>query len=273
MLRRIIAPLVVAAGLLIPATAGASVYRSSGEGVSATLVSGGSPTHPEFPTLTLTRGGTTLFHGQVTNRACGTGCGPSTAPADPPVRIAPLDGVGSADVLVNLYSGGANCCTVLDVLRASAALGGQYVVSAQHNFTFSGYRLEKLDGRDVFLTADGSFAAAFTDFADSGLPIQLLRLEGVRFVAVTAQHRRLVRRDAARWLTAYRRARGRNDVGFIGAWAADECTLGHGRRALSYVISQARAGRLHSTAFGAAESGMRFVEVLKDVLRHGGYRF
>src|SRR5579875_98684 len=178
MLRRTLIPLVLTAGLVIPAAAAAKTYTATDRSLTASITTNGTLTRPAPPTLTITgessSGTTTLFHGPVSNRACGTGCMVSTAPADPPLRFAPLDGTGSSDLLVNLYTGGANCCTVLDLFRQSAALNGLYVLSASHNFAYAGYRLEKLGGRYEFVTADPAFSTVFTDFADSGLPLQIL---------------------------------------------------------------------------------------------------
>jgi hypothetical protein len=273
MLRTALISLTLSAALIVPAAATARnrTYTATDHSVRASITNRGTLTHPEAPTLTITSCTTTLFHGPVRNRACGTGCVVSTAPADPPLRFAPLDGAGSADLLTNLYSGGANCCFVLDLLRPSAALGGQYVPSASHNFGFAGYRLEKLGGAYRFVTADNSFAFAFTDFADSGLPLEVLRLSGVRFERVTAQYPALVRRDAKRWMVAFRKAKGKNDVGVIAAWAADEATLGDWRGARTFLVAQAMAGRLNSALNRRAWSGLNFVRHLERMLRRGGY--
>jgi hypothetical protein len=275
MLRRTLIPLAVALGLGLPAAAAAKSYTATDHSLRATIAGNGTVIHPAAPTLTITDQGSsgvpTLYHGAVTNRACGTGCMVSTAPADPPLRFAPLDGRGSADLLVNLYSGGANCCTLLDLFRSSAALNGLYVLSASHNFTYAGYRLEKIGSRYVFVTADPSFETVFTDFAASGLPLQILRLSGVKFLDVTSSYPTLLRRDAARWLVAYRRTKGSNDVGLIAAWAADEAGLGRWNSAHAYLVSQARAGRLRSTLFPHTESGLRFVSQLETLMRREGY--
>lgn len=277
MFRKTLIPLALAAGLIVPATAGAKTktYSATDHSVRASITTHGTFTRPAPPTLTITSQGSagsrTLFHGTVTNHACGTGCMVSTAPADPPLRFAPLDGAGSADLIVNLYTGGAHCCTVLDLFRPSAALGGLYVLSASHNFADAGYRLERIGSRELFRTVDPSFAYAFTDYADSGEPLQLLQLSGVRFIDVTSRYPRLVRRDAARWMTAYHRAHGRNDVGLIAPWAADEARLGHWRAAHAYLVSQAKAGRLNSPLNQRAWSGVNFVRHLERLLRREGY--
>lgn len=277
MLRKTLIPLALAAGLLIPASASATTktYTAIDHSLSASISTHGTLIRPAAPTLTISSRGasgtTTLFHGTVSNRACGTGCIVSTVPADPPLRFAALDGVGSADLLVNLYSGGANCCTVLDLFRPSAALGGQYVLSSSHNFAYAGYRLERLGSQEEFVTADPTFSTVFTDFADSGLPLQILQLSGVKFVDVTARYPQLVRRDARRWLRAYHAARGRNDVGLIAPWAADEALLGRWRSAHAYLVAQARGGRLRSTLFPRADGGTRFIRRLEKLMHREGY--
>jgi hypothetical protein len=275
MLRRTLIPLALAAALVFPAAAGAKTYTARDRSLSAVITTSGTLTRPVPPTLTITDQGSTgtrtLFHGPVSNHACGTGCLVSTAPADPPVRFAPLDGAGSADLIVNLYSGGANCCTVLDLFRPSAALNGLYVLSASHNFAYAGYRLEKLGGQYAFVTADPTFSTVFTDFADSGLPLQILRLSGVKFIDVTSRYPALVKKDAARWMKAYRKANGHNDVGLIAPWAADEARLGDWSSAHAYLVSQARAGRLRSTLLPHAASGTRFIAQLETLLRREGY--
>ncbi len=270
MFRKALIPLALAAGLAVPAAAGAKTYTARDRSLTATITTNGTLTRPAPPTLTVT-GSTTLFHGPVSNHACGTGCMVSTAPADPPLRWAPLDGAGSSDLIVNLYSGGANCCTVLDLFRQSAALNGLYVLSASHNFAYAGYRLQKIGSQYRFVTADPTFSTVFTDFADSGLPLQILRLSGVKFLDATSRYPALVRRDAARWMTAYRKARGHNDVGLIAPWAADEARLGQWTSAHAYLVSQARAGRLRSTLFPHASSGMRFIGQLEELLQREGY--
>jgi hypothetical protein len=275
MLRRTLIPLALVGACIVPASAQAQTYFATDGSVTAEIAESGVPSHPAPPRLSITKrdaaGSTTLFTGPVTNHACGAGCIVSTTPVDPPLRFAPLDGAGSADLLVSLYTDGANCCSVLDLFRPSAALNGLYVLSAAHNFAYSGYRLKKIGSRYVFVTADPTFSTVFTDFADSGLPLQILQLSGVKFADVTSRYPALVRRDAARWMTAYRKARGRNDVGLIAPWAADEARLGLWSSAHAYLVSQARAGRLRSTLFPHAASGTRFIGQLESLLRRDGY--
>jgi hypothetical protein len=261
--------------LALPATAGARTITARGHGVTASFSFSGEAPQYTHQTLTITRGSTRLYHGAVTYPLCGHECGPTIDTRQKAVQIAALDGAGSADVLVDLYTGGAHCCFVTEVFRPSAALGGLYVLSASHDFGDPGDALEDLghDGDLEFVTADDAFAYEFTDFAASGLPLQILRLQGVRFVNVTADYPARVRADAARWLTAFRKmAKGGypDSVGVIAAWVADECTLGRSASALAFLARQEAAGHLNS-ALGTRMGGARFVARLKAFLGRQGY--
>ena len=278
MLRRALLSLALVAGMSSAAVTGAqaaaspprSVSAASG-GLTATLSYRGAVPSFRDLRLTIARGATTLYRAPVSYRACGRRCWPvSGSTATSPVQITDVQNDGAADVLLNLYSGGAHCCSIAEVFSPRAAPGGRYVLAAAHDFGDPGYRLRTLGGRESFVTGDDSFAYAFTDYAASGLPLQILRLTDGRFADVTSQFPALVRRDATRWLTAYVRARGRDDVGVAAAWAADECRLGRSAPAFAYLRAQARAGRLQS-GFGRAYSGTRFIARLRTQLRRDGY--
>jgi hypothetical protein len=271
MLRRTLLPIALVATLLAPAAASAKQVVARHRSLTATLSYRGRPGSYRDLELTITRGARTLYRGPVTAPQCGHECWPQTDATQSPVRFAALDGAGSADVVLNLYTGGAHCCSVAEVLRPSAAMNGDYVISAEHDFGDPGDRLETIAGHPVFVTADDTFAYAFTDFADSGLPLALLRLEGVKFADVTGGYPTLVRRDAARWLADYRRASGKNDVGLIAAWAADEATLDRWPSAHAYLVSQARAGRLTSALYPKSAAGTRFITKLEALLNRDGY--
>jgi hypothetical protein len=272
--RRALIPLSIALGLLLVATATvarATTISARGHGVTATLSYRGGAGAQRDLALTIGRGQRTLYRAPVRAPLCGTLCEPQTGTIQNAVQIADLDDDGAADVLLSLYSGGANCCSILQVFTPSAAMDGRYVHLAQRDFFSAGYRLERIGGRLMFVTADNTFETTFTDFAASGLPLQILRLSGARFLDVTSAYPALIRRDAARWLTAYRRADGRDDVGLIAAWAADEARLGRWSAAQALLVDQARAGRLNSALYPRSDSGLRFVTRLTALLGREGY--
>ena len=130
---------------------------------------------------------------------------------------------------------------------------------------------EHHNGRYEFLTADDSFAYRFTDFAASGLPIEIETFSDRRFTDVTRHYPRLVAKDAAVWLGAFQRMAGehyQDSVGVIAAWAADEDLLGHDKLVNTYLAQQAAAGHLNG-AF--SPGGTRFIAILQKFLRRRGY--
>ena len=104
------------------------------------------------------------------------------------------------------------------------------------------------DGRLEFESADDRFAYAFTSFAYSGLPVQLWRFQGGRFVDVTRAFPKALGADAAhQWGRFVANRRQGLGLGFIAAWAADEYLLR--RRGLAPSDGwrrEARLGRLRS---------------------------
>lgn len=67
------------------------------------------------------------------------------------------------------YWGGAHCCEWTRVYRYDPA-SNSYTVS-QHLWGDPGYKLEQIGKQLLFVSADDRFAYAFTDFADSVMPI------------------------------------------------------------------------------------------------------
>jgi hypothetical protein len=122
-------------------------------------------------------------------------------------------------------------------------------------------------GRDEFITADDSFAYAFTDYADSGLPIKIVAFAGGRFTDVTRQHPKLIAADAARYLKAFKHDLGNGD-GLIAAWAADEDNLGHTSLVASTLAKYLKAGELRS---GNYPSAQKFIKALGKLLKKDGY--
>jgi hypothetical protein len=148
------------------------------------------------------------------------------------IRLRDLDGDGEPELLLDLYWGGAHCCTWTDVFRA---VPGAYTYTS-HFWGDLGYRLVYLiaDDRNEFESGDDRFAYAFASFADSLFPIQIWRYESGRFEDRTRAFPERIRADAARQWRAHASLRrsGRSARGALAAWVADECLLG--RCAASY---------------------------------------
>jgi hypothetical protein len=237
--------------------------------VRATLtLKGRSPGAPA-QRLTITRAGKVSYDQPVGSTFCGTFCLASTGS----LRILDLE-PGHRDVVLDLFSGGAHCCTIVQIFSYDP--GAKAYVETERNFGDPGVRFPDLrrNGRHQLLTADDSFAYEFTSFAASGLPIEILTFSRGRFTNVTRRYPKLIARDAAVWLSAFKSTAPsyQGSTGLIAAWAADEDLLGRSKLVAQYLSQQARAGHLKSGGPGIWPSGKGFVTKLQRFLRAHGYR-
>lgn len=273
--------LFAAAGLLAalaPASALAAtptVQTAQAGGVSATFSYTGTAPNYSGLHLTISRSGTVVYDHAVSARQCGTGCWPGATGAHrSSVHVVDLSPSDTDDVVLDLYSGGAHCCSLEQVFRYDSTR--KTYVKSQHDFGDPGAQLVDLGhtGRYEFLTADDRFAYAFTDYAASGLPIQILTFSNGHFHNVTRHYPKLIARDAAAWMKSFRQQASSHysdTVGIVAAWAADEELLGHSHQVNTFLARQAAAGHLNSALLGAKGSNARFVSALKRFLHRLHY--
>ncbi len=270
--RPTIALVVAALALLaVPAVAAAQTETaSSGMVVAQLSYSGGPTTTFTNLRLSISRAGTVVYDQPVSAPGCGTLCQPANQGAEPSVRVLELDTSGEPEVLVDLYSGGAHCCSISQLFSWNAPTSSY--VHVTRNWGDPGYALLDLrhDGRLEFRSADDRFAYEFAPFAYSGLPLQIWRFQQGRFRDVTASFRGLVARDARLWLRIYRgSARQGLGLGALAAWAADEERLGHRRTVDRELAADLRRHQLGSLS--GWPSGRRYINALRRFLRHTGY--
>lgn len=227
--------------LLIPAGAQARSVTVRGGSVTATLSYHEHAGQKTPVRLSIRSGRVVQYDAPVSEAACKPF---SCMLGRHPLKVVDLYGDGQAQVVLRIYTGGANCCQVDQVFGHSAAMG-QFVPVATHNFGVAGESIVRVGGRWLFDSADNAFECEFSDCADSALPLQLWQLSNGAIVDVTSAHRGLVARDAARWLEAYRRA-GTQDLheSLIAAYAADESRLGRQRRLTRMLAAQVARGHL-----------------------------
>jgi hypothetical protein len=261
--------------LLVAPAALATTQTAQSGNVTATFTFSGS--YPNFTGLQLTiaQGSMVLYDEPVTSNLCGSYCAPaSPSGGQSSVHVLDLEHNGQPDVLLDLYSGGAHCCWIEQIFSFDP--GTMTYAATQHDFGDPGEEVVDLrhDGRYEFLTADDWFAYEFTDFAASGLPIQILTFSGRHFFNVTRQYPKLVARDAARWMKAFNamaKQHYSDSVGVVAAWAADEELLGHRKVVNAFLANQLKAGHLNSALSPEEPGGARFVAKLRKFLRAHGY--
>jgi len=142
------------------------------------------------------------------------------------------------------------------------------VLKTERNFGDPGVKMDSIgaDGAVDFVSANDAFAYAFTDYAASGVPIQIFSFSHHYFRDVTRSFPSLIAKDAAQWRRAFDAQAAthyQDSVGVIAAWAADEDMLGHGAVVSTFLAGQARAGHLNSALSPIEPSGRRFVIALQ----------
>jgi hypothetical protein len=266
-----IAAAVMAATLVLAAAASAKLttQTDSSGAVTATFTFTGSPPKVSHARLKIVRAGQALYDQPVFSPQCGTKCSPALLGVHASsVRVLDIESSGQPDVVLELYSGGANCCFIDQVFSLDP--GTMTYVKTEHNFASAGAGIKRLRHRWRFVSDDDAdFKYEFTDGADSGAPIRIWSFAARHFHDVTLGYPKLIAADASRWLRLFRHHLV-NGVGLIAAWAADEELLGHDPLVQSTLAAQARKGDLRDGSNGLA-TGRRFIAKLNRFLRKLGY--
>ena len=257
--------------LALPAGAASQTISSGDVGVTYTYH--GTPPLSSHSRLKITEGHDVVYDEAVTSKWCGEECSPNIIARDRKViHIVHLTRSGPPSVVLDLYSGGAHCCFVEQVYSLTSH--SHMVHKAEYNFGNPGVQLVKLTANDSydFLSANNAFAYAFTDFAASGMPIEILSFSRGTFHNVTLSFPSLIRKDAAQWMKAFKSQASthyQDSVGVVAAWAADEDMLGHSRAVAQFLTAQAKAGHLNSAIL---PSDQKYVVELQRFLRKHGYQ-
>jgi hypothetical protein len=259
-MRRTILIAVLGLALMAPASALANTTTASASagGVTATLsYKDGPGIDTKDERLTISQNGKVVYDQPVPAKGCFKACSPDDKH---PVHVTDLYGDGSEDVVLDLFSGGADCCTIEQVYVPSAAVNS-YVLT-ERNFGEAGAVLKDIGPkrRPVFVSANGAFYCQFTDCAASGLPLQIFEFSGEKFVDVTKQYPKLIAADASMWLKLYYKD-PKQGLGFIAPWAADDYNDGLAGTARTVLALQAEVHHLK----------VSFVDGLERFLTKHGY--
>ncbi|HEY9807409.1 MAG TPA: S-layer homology domain-containing protein, partial [Candidatus Obscuribacterales bacterium] len=148
------------------------------------------------------------------------------------LEVRDVDGDSEPEVIVDLFSGGAYCCTSSYLYGYNAA---QATYRPMKQFWGSpSYRLEDLDADNVpeFVSGDYRFDAQFTAHAASGLPIQIWQYRRSQMQNVTRKYPKLIYEDAVQQWQNYTFTKdyGASATrGFLAAYLADKHLLGQGQ--------------------------------------------
>jgi hypothetical protein len=133
------------------------------------------------------------------------------------------------EVLLSSFSGGAHCCNDITVLSSDPdGRRWRRVSLGPFNGITRGASDPLGSGRAVLVEADNRFLYRFASYAGSAAPVQIWRLEGQRFVDVSAEpawlplHRRRLQEMAA-W---FRGPTPPEPNGFLAAYVATKARVG-----------------------------------------------
>ncbi len=257
-MRNLILLTTIGAVLLVPASAGAATQTASAGGVTATLsYTGGPGITTKNLRLSISQNGKVVYNQPVVSKACFKTCSPTPKGA---VHVVYLEGTGALEVVVSMFTNGADCCGIEQVFTPSASMGTYY--KAEHNFGPVGARLEQLthDGHYELVSGDPFFYCQFSACFASGLPIQIWGWNAGSFIDLTRRFPALIAKDAAVWWSDYRKHL-KQGTGLIAAWAADEDLLGKQATVASTLATEVRAHHISAS----------FVSGLQHFLKTHGY--
>jgi hypothetical protein len=226
--------------------------------------------------LRIVRGGATAFDGPVTEPCEDCGVAPAGRGEDDSMRVLDLNGDGEPEVVVDLYTGGAHCCTIALVYGFSPG-SGTYE-RAVENFLDAGYVLEDMNGDGVpeFKSFDARFASLFLPYAGSVLPVRIFNYGPGGVVDTTRSfpdHIRAHARSLRRLYDRMRRRRGGDVRSVLAAYVAEKYLLGEGAAGYALALRAYRRGELRG--FGRHDAYPRnrqYLRLLRGSLRRYGYR-
>ncbi len=191
------------------------------------------------------------------------------------VTVRDLDADREPEVLLEVYTGGAHCCTdavVYRYLPRRRAYAG-----SRHPFGNAGFRLADLDrdGRPELEGGDDRFAYLFTSYAASAFPLRIVHFDHGRTVDVTRRFPALVRAQAHRLWRAYLESRNRpsgDPRGVLAAWLADMHLLGREEEGWRRLEQAYRRGDLGPRpALAGWPQGRAYLRALRSFLVRTGY--
>lgn len=273
-MKRAIPILCAAVALIAPQAAAAATQTATSGDLTATFTYHGHYAQYHGESLKISRAGQVVYDQPVVSaQFCPIGnyeCAPGNLSGGSSVNFANLESKSEPNVVLDLYSNGAHCCWVEQVFSYDATTNTY--TKAEHTF-FDGAQLVDLrhNGLSEFQSVDSRFDYAFTDFAASGAPIQIFSFAGGRFTDITRHFPKLIARDAAAWMKAFKdqaKQHYPDSVGMAAAWAADEDLLGHFKLVARFLSKQAKLGHLNSPV---EPGGVKFVRALQKMLHKDGY--
>lgn len=254
--------------------------RTSG-GVTATLSYDYNKTrygNSDFSNMkvTIDRNGQRLVDTPIGDGCAGCTPWPAGGAQTDSISVRDLDADGEPEVLVDLYTGGANCCFYSVSWRWVEA-ANQYAQNLLRPGLSFPYVLRDLnkDGAPEFESFDYRFAYKYGSNADTPRPLRIFDYEAGKLIDVTIAYPKLAAREAAslyRTYLKYRKVKDVNVRGILAAYLADSYNAGNGRTAWRRVVDAYRRGDVNRKIPGdVGPFGNRYLTSLRGFLKKLGY--
>jgi hypothetical protein len=186
------------------------------------------------------------------------------------ISIRNLEGDAEPEVVVGIYTGGANCCVVTYVCDRAGDSFRRY----QHDWGRGSYRIVNYDGDGgVELRGyDARFQCRFASCAATPAPVTIRKFDDGRFLDVSRSFRAPILVAARRLWRLYLRHRRDREIevrGVLAAWVAEQYLLGNGASGWAALRAAQRRGELDHG--GPGTSTTVFLRQLRSFLVRTGY--
>lgn len=171
------------------------------------------------PRLTLMRNGVTVFNQRVSDEDF---CLLNN------LEIRDLDGDKEPEVIANVYSGSAHCCTSSLIYRYDKNKQ-QYTYIKHYWGNNNRVKIEDLDkdGSLEFNSYDDRFSYKFSSFAFSRYPLQIWKYSQGKMIDVTRRYPQLIKNNAYKhWQEYVRNKSNPESKAILAAYLADKYLLG-----------------------------------------------
>jgi hypothetical protein len=194
------------------------------------------------------------------------------------LTLADLTGDGDPEVIVDLFTGGAHCCSVSVIYGWDAATNAYRRLDQL--WGDPGYSLAALPGGPAqeLVTFDDRFAYAFCAYVCSAMPEQVFRYQDFGLVNVTREYPDRIRADLRALRGTLRQARrhrgeGYSIKGLLPAVCADLYLLDRGAQCRRELARALRRGELRKRRGDISEHYNRaYVRAVLEFLTKTGYR-
>jgi hypothetical protein len=227
--------------------------------------------------VTIDRAGQRLVDGKALGGECMECNGyPAGGAQVDSIAVRDLDADGEPEVLIDMFTGGANCCFYSLALRFDETTS-TYVEDLLHPTMSFPYVLKDLngDGAPEFRSADYRFAYQYGSNADTPRPLQIFDYERGKLIDVTIAYPKLARREANSLYRTYLTLRKQKEVnlrGLLAAYLADSYNARRGSSAWKRVVEAYRRGDLNRKIPGdTGPFGKAYLNSLRKFLSKLGY--